>query len=301
MTRVVFKYILLACVVAGAITSSCLRKDSQKSELLGVLAKVGDKRLVIEDLEGIFPQGISQEDSLKLLTATVESWVKDQLKVQYAQSLKLNQSNKIDKEVEQYRNKLLIHQSEQHYINTHVDTVVTDSQIEFFYSNSTTEFTLLSPIIRCCILSFPTDFRQGKKLVELFKSKRESDWLDLVDMADKNSLMLESFDSWTEVAYIKTLLPEGAITSFGSYVGKKKNIYETSDKRNRYLVRVDQFIDAGNKRPLEQVRGIIRQMIIRQRAQNELKFLEDSLLQSAEREGAIFVNQPKDKQLKNKK
>jgi hypothetical protein len=76
------------------------------------------------------------------------------------------------------------------------------------------------------------------------------------------------------------------------------NIYETTDKRYRYLVRVDQFIDAGNKRPLEQVRDIIRQMIIRQRAQNELKFLEDSLMQSAMKEGVIFVNQTIDKQTK---
>ena len=301
MTKSRFIYILMSIVVVAAATSSCLRKDTQKGELAGVLAKVGDQRLVIEDLEGMFPQGISKEDSLKMLNIAVESWIKNQLKMKYAQSIKLNKSGKIDKQVEEYRNQLLIHQSEQHYINTHVDTTISDSQIEFFYTNSTTEFALMSPIIKCRVLRFPTDFRQGKKIVELFKSKKESDWLDLVDMADKNNLMLETFDSWIEVAYLKTLLPEDSKTTFGEYAGKKKNIYETTDKRYRYLVRVDQFIDAGNKRPLEQVRDIIRQMIIRQRAQNELKFLEDSLMQSAMKEGVIFVNQSDNQQLKNKK
>ena len=42
----------MSIVVVAAATSSCLRKDTQKGELAGVLAKVGDQRLVIEDLEG---------------------------------------------------------------------------------------------------------------------------------------------------------------------------------------------------------------------------------------------------------
>jgi hypothetical protein len=298
MTSRGFTHILIVAVIVATITSSCLRQDSQKGELPGVLAKVGDKRLVIEDLVEIYPQGISKEDSIKLQAIAIESWVKNQLKMKYAQNIKLNKSHKIDKQVEEYRNQLLIHQSEQFYINSHVDTTVTDSQVEFFYDNSTSEFTLMSPIIKYCFLRFPTDFRQGKKVVELFKSKKESDWLDLVDMADKNNLLLESFDSWTEVAYLKTLLPEEAKTSFSEFAGRKNNIYEISDKRYRYLVRVDQFIDAGNKRPLEQVKGVIRQMIIRQRAQNELKFLEDSLMQAAMKEGVIFVNQTIDKQTK---
>jgi hypothetical protein len=65
---------------------------------------------------------------------------------------------------------------------------------------------------------------------------------------------------------------------------------EISDKRYKYLIRIDQFIDAGNKQPLEQVRSVIRKMIIHQRSQNEIKFMEDSLLSTARKDGAIFIN-----------
>ena len=125
----------------------------------------------------------------------------------------------------------------------------------------------------------------------MLQSKRETDWLDLVDMADKNNLQLEIFDSWTEVSYLKTLLPENTETAvLGELAGKKKNIFETEDKRYRYLVKVNQYIDAGNKRPIEQVKSVIKKMIIRQRGQNEIKFLEDSLLKAAKKEGIIISN-----------
>ncbi len=282
---------IVILVAFSAIGSSCLRKDVQQDNSIGVLARVGDQRLVIEDLEGVFYEGITKEDSIKLLSTIVESWINKQLKIQHAKTIKIDKTNDIEKKVAEYRNLLLIHQCEQEYINQHVDTLVTDSQIEFYYQNSDIKFMLFSPIVKCCLLKFPIDFRQGRKLGELLKSKRENDWLDLVDMADKNNLTLEKFDSWTEVSYLKSLLPKDAdLSALGEFAGKKKNVMEITDKRYKYLIRIDQFIDAGNKQPLEQVRSVIRKMIIHQRSQNEIKFMEDSLLSTARKDGAIFIN-----------
>ena len=141
MNRIIVAY-LLVLVAFCAVGSSCLRKNVQHDNSVGVLAKVGDKRLVIEDLDNIFYNGISKEDSIKLLTTVVDSWIKNQIKIRYAQSIKINKMNEIEKKVTEYKNQLLIHQCELNYIDYHVDTLVTDSQIEFYYNNSEGEFML---------------------------------------------------------------------------------------------------------------------------------------------------------------
>jgi len=123
----------LACLLAFA---SC--QNSKNGSDDKVVATVYDKTLYQSDLQSILYEGISYNDSLVATKAFVENWIRRQLMIHYAENNIDKAELDFSKQMEDYRNSLIIYKFETMLYEQKLDTVVTEEDIEKYLKENTT-------------------------------------------------------------------------------------------------------------------------------------------------------------------
>ncbi len=110
------------------------------SKAENALAKVGDKYLYIEDIEGLATN--QNGDSSEIIKSYIDSWINEQLILEKAlQNLPEDKVN-FEKQLENYRYSLIIYAYENQLIKEKLDTQVTINQIKKYYTANPDNFDL---------------------------------------------------------------------------------------------------------------------------------------------------------------
>ncbi len=273
----------MALAMIGCRDSLIRRNEGQ------IVAKVGDAVLMRSDLVGIDMTEVSAEDSLKLLEAYVNSWIRKQLKLQEAEKVLEKSGYDIEAMVADYRMSLMINQLDQYFVERRLDTLLTDESIETYYERHKSEFPLERAIVKGRIVQVPNSYRQPLRIKELMASQRSDRQKDFVDICEKNRLKLTEFDYWIDYGEFLSCLPVVRDKDYDEMlvVGK---IQEMSDAENRYFIQINDFRRRGDTVPLEKAKDMVRQIIYNRRSREVIKNYEDSLYKAAENAGSITIN-----------
>lgn len=171
-----FVLILLSCVALTGceIISSIIHDDT-------LVARVGKQKLFISDVQKYIPDYVSSEDSLNLALRYINSWASEILYMETAQSQLSKDEMDVEEELEQYRRSLLKYRYEQRYVNDRLDTLVTQSQIDQFYKEHQSAFTLERPVLRYRYVAIPKNSSHRDAIVKLMSSDKDDD----IEMLDK--------------------------------------------------------------------------------------------------------------------
>ena len=146
--------------------STCQEKKEDKGE---IIVSVYGKNLYKTDLENIFYDGISYNDSVLRSKVYIDKWIRNQLLVRQAENnLEPNQLD-FSKRLEEYRNSLVINKYETELINQNLDTEVTEDQIQEYYNNNSDEFRLNRDIVRIATVELPNDSKKKWLFTKLFR------------------------------------------------------------------------------------------------------------------------------------
>lgn len=281
MTRL-FKIIAITFLFAAA---GCNRLDPLAENK--DIAKVGDKVLTESDVKSLFTAEMTAEDSARLLESYVDMWVKTQLKVQEAEKMFESGRGDIDKLVDEYRNSLLSHRIDQHYVDMKLDTIYTDEAVAQYYAEHKSDFILDRAIVKGRILRMPDNFRQKKKLKELMSGSGEK-YRDFVSTAEKNRLELTEFDTWIDFSDFLSHLPVSRQRSYDDMLAKKE-VQELTDGDNVYYVYITESLKQGDIAPQERVEDLIKRVIYNHRKQEVIRWYEDSIYNAALHSEAIEI------------
>lgn len=113
---------------------SCVEKDNNDA----VVARVGNSTLLIDDL----PDYSTKEDSASLRSSFIDSWIKKQLLVEKALENLTEEQSKFDKQLEDYRNSLLIYAFENQIVKQKLDTTISKKEIKKYYKENKENFKL---------------------------------------------------------------------------------------------------------------------------------------------------------------
>ena len=129
---------------------SCQNSGNGKNDQ--PVAAIYDKVLYQSDLQDILYDGISVNDSIVRTKAFIDNWIRRQLLIHQAEN-NLDKSE-LDclKEIEDYRNSLIIYKYESLLISQNLDTVVSDEEIEK-YINDNALFDMNKDAVRSIILN----------------------------------------------------------------------------------------------------------------------------------------------------
>ena len=271
------------------LTVSCAKEDKLSSKT--PLVKVYNSYLYYEDLGDLIPRGLSTEDSAAKVNNYINAWAKQQLMIKKAE-LNLSEKQKdVQKQLEEYRNNLLLYKYKDEVISQNLDTEVTMQQARNYFDKHQDDFKLNTSLVRAaCILLYdePQAIKETKKLLEY---KNEADSVSLAEYVKENAQNFNDFDGrWITLRQLCEILP--GIISEKNEALKIHGIITIDDQDNYiWLVKIRDYIPVGSKMPFDNARKMIEQIIINTRKNQLINDLETSIYDKAVIDGNLeFYN-----------
>jgi len=268
---------IVSIIAATLLFTGCLKTNTNNSK---VLATVYGKNLYLSDVEDIFPDNISKDDSLQMIMGYVDRWVRKQLLLNRAEkNLSENQKN-VSKQLDDYRSSLLIFKYEQEFIRQKLDTVIPFEEIEEFYNENTSNFTLAEGIVKALFIKIRLDDPYYDRIKALYKSNKEEDIQNLDNIAYQVAIKYDYFnDQWIPFSRILRELPE-PIDNPDHFLLRNRSI-EMSDGTHAYLVNLRDVLPKDHQSPIDYEAQNIRSIILNKRKQRLILDLETNIYNDA--------------------
>ena len=261
--------------IVGLLTLFAACKPKPEGE---PIARVLDEYLLRSDLEGVVPPGTLQTDSLEAVQAYIHNWIQQKLLLNKAKRNLSGWQKDFEREIENYRNSLIIFAYQNALIEQVADTVVTETDIERFYEENKHQFLLRNNIVRVRFAKLDNipqnsrDRASREKLAEnqtifrlIFSDELVGqEWLQLSELCQKNStnFFLNS-DSWI---YFNDLLKEIPVDAYNQEDFLRRNRkFEVPDEDYIYYVNILEFRLKEDYSPIEFEREKIRSIILNNR------------------------------------
>lgn len=271
---------ITALLCAFLLVTGCNKLKLYNFDKGEVIASVGEHELHATDIAGMIEPGLPQADSLAALQSIVETWVRKEIKNAAAEAALSGHGRDIEEMVAQYRGALLTYKYEQQWLADRLDTMVTTTQIGDYYNANRDDFRLAGPIVKARIARIPAGLRQSRKLEDMFRSDRESDRSDFLNICQKNQYRVEDFSAeWTDFSTVIQRIPFSQ-SNFDDFLRTRK-YYEVEDDQFKYMMVIDSYRPTGDYSPMERETDNIRKIILNKRRQMLLGTLEDSLYNDA--------------------
>ena len=254
-----------------------------------VVAQVGDKKLRESDVQSIYAQAVTAEDSTALLEIYVDRWVKKELKLRAAENLFRDSEEAIEAMVAEYRNSLLTRRLDQYYVDQELDTLFTDAQIEEYYNRHPSDFRLDRTVVRGRQMLVPSTFRQTTKLREAMRSTSDEKLQDWRDMCQKNSIEIQEYTSWVDYTEFLSTLPTLRGRKYEELL-KQDVLQEMRVDDGRYYFVITDIRRAGDAAPLERVRETIKRILFNQRQSEIIRAHEERIYEEALASGDLRIN-----------
>ena len=267
-------------------TLSCTKLETRTREKS--LARVFEKNLYPSDIMDIFPSNISPEDSILILQNYLDKWVKKQLILQNAELNLTEEQKDVRQQIEEYRSSLLIYKYEQNLILQKLDTLISDTEIEAYYTENPSNFNLDRHIVKALFIKLPRDAPELWRVRQWYRSDREEDFKELESYCYQYGVKYDYFDDqWIPFTTITRALPN-EIRNPDSYLRWNRYI-EQQDSSFRYMVRLREHSLAGTVAPLPYVEQKIRSIILNKRKVQFIRDLENNIYKDALNKGSFTI------------
>lgn len=252
------RYILIPLVILSAC-SNLFRSEPEDP----VVARANDKYLHISELNARIPDGLSERDSITLAENYISKWIQNEILIQKAKE-SLNASNQdFSKQLEEYRNSLLLFALEQELVSQYLDTVLTSQEIEDYYIENSSQFELKGNIVKFDYIKVADSSKHLREFRDLLKSDDTVNTAELTTFAEMNAT-----DYWFASEWISfNDLLEGIPLEMDNQALflRRNNYTEVEDSLYIYLVRINDYKTANSISPIEFERNKIRNIILNAR------------------------------------
>ena len=267
-----------------------VQKNSKKEV---VVAECYGKYLYESDLKGIVPERASIMDSLQRVNTFIDSWIRRQVLVHQAENNLDKEKLDLKKQLEEYRNSLVIYAYESQLINQKLDTVVSEDEILDYYEQNKEDFQLRNTMVRVVYVILNEDCPQ-KELFQQLLGNPDTLMLQNIDIqatyyAVKSHV---DVDQWMRLDDLTNIIP---IEIFNAESFLKKNKFVCFDMNEfTYMVRFEKYLLEETTSPVEMVSGNIRSIILAHRKQAMLDQMKTAIYEKAKRERAfeVYVGPP---------
>lgn len=278
----------IAVVAASVLLASCQELPRYFASDT-TLARAGGKELQLRDVTSVVPAGVTGEDSAALMKVYVDRWVRKQLKLEEAELLFSSAEKDIDRQVEEFRQALLIRKLDQHYVDRSMDTTFTNDEIVAYYDEHKADFRSDRTMVKGRIVQFADGSKQARRVRDLMDSKSESSQRDFRDICEKNNFTVNDFrDQWIDFPEFLSFLPTLRTQSYDSMLSTGA-VKEMRDKDMHYYYQIDDVRREGDAIPLEKLRSTIRRILFNQRQGETIRQHEEELFTRAMESGDVKV------------
>lgn len=271
----VFGLFIISCVWAlGSCNSSSPNSDSI------IVVEAFGKSLSLDSISARIPDNLSYDDSTMLADRIVNSWIREQVLLAQAEESLVEENEKLESQIQTYRNALLISEYENRFVNSRLNRTVTEVEVEEFHKTHPELFKLSEHVVRAVFFHIP------EEELELDSAKF---WINKADSLSMPKLekwciehnatyAIETEDWW----YLSDLLNQVPMQIYRLEDQlKRRKVTEFSSDGRTYMIK---FLDHQLKdlpSPLAIAKERIEEIIIQERRSELLDNLRDDLVKEA--------------------
>jgi hypothetical protein len=271
MFKVLFKYgpfVLLIFFISGC-EEQVVNNDK-------VVAEVGAKRLYLSDVSTLVPNDLPKEDSAIMADDYIRKWVRQELVLQKAEENLSAELKNVTRELEEYRNSLIIFRYKNELMAQRMDTTVTDAEILELYSQTPENFMLDRCIVKAVFMRIPSDFANPDLLKEMAGDTSEEGIIEIRDYCLQYAKGFDIFtDRWVRFDRVIANIPV-TIENPEQFLQQNQFI-EHTDGEYYYLVALHEFKLKNEQAPVDYARDNIKSLILNRRKIEFLREVENNI------------------------
>ncbi len=249
-------------------------KEDNASEIIAI---VNTDKLFKEDLKDVLPRNISKEDSLIIVKSFIQDWAVNKLLLKGAANNNTSASlRNINKLVQDYKESLLINNYKKELIKQQLDTVISNDEVEQYYSVNNQNFKLNEVLVKSKYLYFDYTINDQKEIVKLFKSDKINDAEELERQQLSFKIYQLNDSIWTELDKVLLKLPFSKENLL-----KKSNFIQKQDSLGLYLVAIKDVLNRNDIAPLSYIKSTIKEMILHKRKIELIREIEKIIVKDA--------------------
>ena len=275
-------------IIFSVILVSCAKPAPKATEK--PLARVLDHYLYKSDMAGFIPAGITGADSIAMARDFKERWIRNQLLLNKAELNLTEEEKNVEQQIESYRSSLLIYAYEQSYIRQHLDTMVTNVEIENFYKENQSNFILNGALMKGVFIKIPVKAPDAFKVRQWYRSDNPENIKNLEGYCFKYATVYDHFnDGWVKLNEVLPMIPAVPGNSEAAIISRR--YIETRDSAFLYFLNAKEITSSGNVSPLEIVKNDIESIILNKRKISLINDLESNIYSDAQNRDHFTIYQ----------
>jgi len=262
-------------IIITILFSSCSELTSIKNDKL--VSRVGDNYLYESDI----PDFSSYEDSLIRQKDFIDSWARENIFFDLS-LVNLNQKSilNLDELIEKYKRDLYINSYKDILINSMVDSIIKDGEIDDYYNENLNRLTLNEDLVKFRFVKVPSDninlnkIRNGIRRYNSFdKELIDSLSFQFASYNLNDSLWITKREFFNQVSFVN-------YENQKKYV-KKRQLISKKDSMYVNLLFIDDILEANNRAPKSYLSERIKSIIYNRRKILLIKELNKDIINDA--------------------
>lgn len=250
------------------------------------MARVAEEYLYESELQKVLDGFNIVSDSTEIAQNYVDEWIKKTVLSQKAESLLEEEMDDINAQVDNYRNTILQFAYEKRALHRDLDTVVSEIEIQDYYSNFIQNFELEEDIfqIRYVVLD-----KSSKDKDQFSKWVNSRDSLELEMLAEAAKEVAEEYAvaDWRDFDKFMNKMPY-KVWDRTKFLTSRWN-FSCDDDNFNYFINMLDYKLKGETSPLGYVRQDIYKIIVNKRKVQYLSELRDQLYKEAQDNNQIEI------------
>lgn len=258
-------------LLAVALSACSLLPDRDE-----VVAKVGDKKLSLKELSDVIPNYLEGNDSVLWADDYIKKWVKRELLLQKAEENLRPELKDVSRELEEYRNSLLIYKYKNELVHEKMDTTVSEESIRKYYEEHRENFILNRNIVKAIYIKIPVQVSNPDNMKDLCLSDNKEKQARLNEYCMSYAKSYDRFnDQWIAADLVLKNTP-AMIKDQNEFLQRNRYV-ESTDMDYYYIVCVRDFRLLGQVSPMEYVHDEIRNLLLSKQKIDFLKQIENDI------------------------
>ena len=265
--------IILSCI-------GCV--DYGKSEKRIPVAKVGDVILYYDEIPRLEKK--SGTDSIAMIRNYINKWAKKELVFRKAEeNLSPDLKEDIELQLRETRANLLIYQYQRQMMLERMDTLITDEELESYYTFNEKSFTLNSNIVKALFIKLPFKTPDLGKIRRLARSNDQKDLQQLESHCFQIAEIFDDFnEQWVTMDRLTVQLKQ-KIDNEENFL-KRNTFFEYTDSISVYMITIRDYRLRSSLAPYEYVKDDIKRVIWNNRRFEFIHSLENGIYNDALKE-----------------
>ncbi len=252
------------------------------------VARVGSEYLYSSDIAKLLPDGISEDDSLRMSRDYIDSWALDKLIMHRAEKSLSKEEKDITSEVAEFRQNLLTFRYEKVYIEQRLDTIVSEAEAMAVYNDHRSDFVFPYSVIRGRVARISPKSPYYSEIKERFRASAPQDVADLEEICTSSAERYNDFSrQWVPSAAIAGELGIGLAEAESLLASQP--MFEYRSATGNFIVYIEERTAPGQASPLGYNMDKIREMVISRRKQEILSSMQRELLEEASAGGKFKI------------